>query len=66
MRMLGATQDVLNSALNLTKEYGMDHKRAMNEAFSNEIGFGSTDLLSIEVLEELHALGLMLHHKINR
>ena len=64
--MLVGTLDVLQSAMKLAKEHKLDHVQAMNEAFSNEIGFGSTDFLSIEVLAELHSIGLMLHHKINR
>lgn len=64
--MLTATQDVLNRALKLSKEFGYGPAVAVAEAFSDEIGFGSTDMLSSKVLDELHTLGLLLEFKIIR
>lgn len=66
MTMMLATKQVLDRALMLRKEHKLEPKLALDEAYSDEIGFGSTDMLSASVLEDLHNLGLMLHHTIKR
>lgn len=66
MKMLKGTQDVLNKAMTLRNDHGHSLTEAINESFSDEFGFGSTDNLTYDVLCELHLLGLLLTHKIER
>lgn len=62
--MLQVTKAVIDKAIRIAAQYGMNSSSAMDEAFSDELGFGSTDMLTREVLKELHSIGLMLHHNI--
>lgn len=64
--MLKGTQDVLNKAMNLRNDHGLSLAEAINEAFSDEFGFGSTDNLTYDVLCELQLLGFLLSHTIKR
>lgn len=66
MALMQITKEILEKSVKLVKTYGLDPKRAMDEAYSDELGFGSTDMLTASVLDELHMLGLMLHHTIKR
>lgn len=64
--MLATTQNILNKAIKLAKEFNLLPADALNEAFSDELGFGSNDLFTMTVVDELHTIGLLLNHKIIR